>query len=103
MKIVLGALALLALAPLGHPPSAHAQVIIEAPPFVGPGGYRPDYRSDYRPEYRPEYRPDYWRHREDREDEWHRRAEFREEEHRRWGWRRAHGVRDYRGEEYCRR
>lgn len=85
MRYVLLALALVSVAP-----AAHAQIVIQAPPIPGVGP-------------RP-YGNDYWReHREGREDEWRRRAEFREEEHRRMDWRRAHCVRDYRGEEFCRR
>ena len=79
MKTVLFALAALTLAPV-----AHAQVYLQAPPPP-----------------RAAYPGDYWRSREG--DEWRRRTEFREEEHRRMEWRRAHCVRDYRGQEYCRR
>lgn len=83
--------ALLALALIGLAPVAHAQIVIQAPPIPGIVGPRP-------------YGNDYWRERrEGREDEWRRRSEYREEENRRMDWRRAHCVRDYRGEEYCRR
>ena len=81
MKTALLALALISLSPL-----AHAQIVIQAPPLPG---------------VRQEYREDYWRG--DRRDEWRRREEYREEEHRREDWQRAHCVRDYRGQEFCRR
>lgn len=91
MKIaLLAALALITVAPV-----AHAQIVIQAPPIpgIGLGGGPRQYGNDY------------WRERREGggEDEWRRRSEYREEEHRRMDWRRAHCVRDYRGEEYCRR
>ncbi len=78
--------AVLALILMGAATAAHAQPFIPGPP-PGYGG--------------PGYGPDYWRERREGE-EWRRRAEFREAEHRRWEWRRAHCVRDYRGQEFCR-
>ena len=85
MKVALLALALVGLAPL-----AQAQIVIQAPAIPGvttrPNG------------------DDYWRgRREGQPDEWRRRSEFNEEEHRREEWQHGHCVRDYRGEEYCRR
>jgi hypothetical protein len=79
--------ALFAVALLGLAPAAQAQIVLQPPVVVAPGGYGPGY----------------WRERREGQEEWRRRAEFREAEHRRWEWRRAHCVRDYRGEEFCRR
>ena len=84
MKAALLTLALITAAPL-----ANAQIVIQ--PAV-PGVERRD----------PD---DYWRRRRDndREDEWRRREEYREEAHRREDWARSHCVRDWQGQEYCRR
>ena len=82
MKSVLFGLALLVAAPV----VAQAQIVIQAPPIPGVVGGPP--------------RGPYWR---GEGDDWRRRAEFRDEEHRRREWRRDHCVRDYRGEEFCRR
>ena len=81
MKSILFGLAILALAPV-----AQAQVIIQVPP----GGRVME----------PPYRADYWRG--ERGHGWDRREAYREE-YRRQEWRRAHCVRDYRNQEFCRR
>ncbi len=90
MKTVLLVMALISVAPL-----AQAQIVIQTPPI--PGVTRP-----LGPPGDPD---DHWRrrHEGDREDEWRRRAEFRHEEHRREQWHRPHCVRNWQGEEYCRR
>lgn len=77
---------LLAVALLGGAAAAQAQIVIQAPPLPGVVGGPPP--------------GPYWR---GGGDEWRRRAEFREIEHRRWEWRREHCVRDWHGEEFCRR
>lgn len=77
-------------------PMAQAQVFPQAPAYPGLGVGAP-------PRYAPA-RPDgdegYWRNRQG--EEWRRREEYREEA-RREEWVRAHCVRDYRGQEFCRR
>ncbi len=84
MKSVLLGLALLTLAPI-----AQAQVIIQTPhPPVG--------RVEA-----PAYREDYWRGQQ--EHGWGPKNEFLSEEHRGNAWQHAHCVRDYRGQEFCRR
>lgn len=85
-KVVLAGLALAVAAPL----AAQAQVVIQAPPVVGPG-----YVGAPPPPPGP-----YWRG--PGEYDWRRREEIREE-YRRAEWRRDHCVRDFRGEVFCRR
>lgn len=78
--------AALALAAAVAPGAGHAQVVIQAPPIVGPGPGA--------------YGGPYWRG--PGEGDWRHRREIREE-YRREDWRRDHCVRDFRGEVYCRR
>jgi len=83
-KVLFAALALAAVPFVA--PAAHAQVVIQAPPFVGPGPGA--------------YGGPYWRG--PGQGDWLRRREIRQE-YRRAEWRRDHCVRDFRGEVYCRR
>jgi hypothetical protein len=43
----------------------------------------------------------YWRQRQ--EDNWRARRDFREEQYQRQAWQRDHCVRDWGGQEFCRR
>lgn len=89
MKSVILALALVTAIPL----AGRAQIVIQAP-------YIPGITTRAEPD-----RGDYWRRQRDneREAEWRRRDEYRGEEARRRDWQRAHCVRDWRGQEFCRR
>jgi hypothetical protein len=71
---------------------ANAQVRIELPQIPGVTVEREE----------PE---DYWRRQREgeREAEWRRREEYREEHHRREEWVARHCVRDWQGQEFCRR
>lgn len=84
---------MLTLALVGMAPLAHAQVVIQTPSVPGARLSGPP----------ASYPDDYWRRGPEGGEEWRRRAEFREEEHRREEWQRAHCVRDYQGQEFCRR
>ncbi len=89
MKSALVALALLTAIPV----AANAQIVIQTPNIPGiTTRAEPD-------------REDYWRYRREneREAEWQRRSEYRHEEARRETWQRAHCVRDWQGQEFCRR
>ena len=87
LKAIILGLGLVSLAPL-----AQAQIVIQTPRIPGVTAPVQD-------------RGDYWRHEREgeREGEWRRREEYREEEHRREDWQRAHCVRDWQGQEFCRR
>lgn len=92
LRLALAALAFVCAAPL-----AHAQIVIQTP------GLRVE--PERRDQRVAEQREEYWRQRREneRESEWRRREEFREQEHRKVEWQREHCVRNWQGQEYCRR
>jgi hypothetical protein len=97
IRIALASLAFVCAAPL-----AHAQIVIQTPQFPGVQRVEPDRRDQRAAQEREEY----WRrqhNQRERDSEWRRREDFRSEEHRREEWQRDHCVRNWQGQEYCRR
>ena len=90
MKSFILALAVVTAIPL----ASQAQIVIQTPNIPG----------ITTPRREPE-RDDYWRHQREneREAEWRRRDEYQHEDARREDWQRAHCVRDWQGQEFCRR